>query len=117
MAILGDSPVVCQAIAHLMQSGGYETRIVDTARCETPPAETDVVLVASGTASGGQGPGWDVPVLWLVDTREEKSALGEKGILWPCTAAELQVRVSSALVRARASRPPVLETPEAGAED
>lgn len=119
MAILGDSPVVCNAIAHLMQSGGYETRIVDTARCETVPPEADVVLVTAGTHSKARGSGRPVrdvvPVLRLVDTPEEKASLGESGILWPCPAAELHARFSCALAGSGSSRAPVLETPgEAG---
>lgn len=117
MAILGNCPVVCHVIAYLLHSGGYETRIVDTARCVAAPAEADIVLVTAGTDSGDRGQGLlapETPVLRLVDTPEEKAALGDGGILWPCTVTELHARVSSAL--AGVSGATVLETPgEAGA--
>lgn len=98
MAILGDSPVVCRAIAYLVESGGYETRILDAAHDEASLAGADILLIAAGGDSGRTIPARHadtVPMLRLVDTPEEKEALGDVGILWPCTAQELQHRVWS----------------------
>lgn len=100
MAILGDSPVVCRAIAHLVESGGYETRIFDTARDEASLSGVDMLLITAGVEPGHAILAWyaeTVPVLTLVDTSEQKEALGDRGILWPCTAEELHDRLSSAI--------------------
>lgn len=99
VAILGDCPVVGEAIAYLLRSGGYEARLVDAARGE--PARADLVLVAAGHPGPERFAG-DAPVLWLVDTPEEAERLGGRGILWPCGAGELRARVSE-LVRAGAA--------------
>lgn len=94
--ILGDNPVVGEAIAELLRSGGYEARVEDPDLGE--PVEPDLVLVTAvhhdpvRLAAG-------VPVLWLVDTPEEAERLGGRGLLWPCGAEELRGRVA-ALARA-----------------
>lgn len=100
VAILGNSPVVCRAIAHLVESGGYETRILDTVRDEAALAGVDMLLIAAGGLPEHTYPARDaidVPALRLVDTFEEEEALGGQGILWPCTADELHDRLSSAI--------------------
>lgn len=107
MAILGDSPVVCRAIAHLVESGGYETRIFDTARDEASLSGVDMLLITAGGLPEHTCPAWnagDVPVLRLVDTSEQREALGDRGILWPCTAEELHDRLSSAIGPAACER-------------
>lgn len=108
VAILGDSPVICHAIAHLVEPGGYETRIFDTAQEEAALTGVDVVLVTAGVdSSNWRSPGCAevVPVIWLVDTPEEKEALVGRGILWPCTAKELQDSVSAAISPDASKRP------------
>lgn len=99
IVIVGESPVVCHAIAHLVQSGGYTARIVDMAQDDTALTDADAVLIA-GANAGRQGTSWlaeSIPVLRLVDTLEEKKALRERGILWPCTSRELQDSIAVAL--------------------
>lgn len=81
-----------------MESGGYEARIFDTAHYEAASTEADIVLITAGAGPGGQDPAWlagGAPVLKLVDTPEEKEALGDKGLLWPCGAEELCARLST----------------------
>lgn len=101
VTILGDCPVLCHAIAHLLRPGGYEARIVDTARDEPAPARPDVVLVTTGKHDPARLAA-DAPVLCLVDTPEEAERLGERGLLWPCAAEELRARIA-ACVRADAA--------------
>lgn len=100
--------MVCHAIAHLMESGGYEARIFDTVHYESAYPEADVVLITAGASPVGQDPAWlagSVPVLKLVDTPEEKEALGDKGLLWPCAAEELRARISDAVGASASERP------------
>lgn len=103
---MGDSPVVCHAIAHILESGGHQTLILDAAR-EAEAALPGVALVlVAGAGAGDQtaaSPTTDVPVLRLVDTPSQKEALGEKAILWPCSSRELQTTVSAALASPKAS--------------
>lgn len=94
VTIFGDCPVLCHAIAHLLQPGGYELHLVDTNREEPAPARSDVVLVTAGSHEPAHFAA-EAPVLWLVDTLEEAEHLGEKAILWPCAAKELRVRVAA----------------------
>jgi hypothetical protein len=61
----------------------------------------DLVITAAGTV-GPVNPELRVcrnviPVLKLVDTSEEKEAAGAFGLLWPCTARELQQKAASIL--------------------
>lgn len=100
VGILGDSPVVCRAIAHLVELGGYETRILDTAWDAAALADVDIMLVTAGALPEHTCPASNmtgVPALWLVDTFEEKEAVGGQGLIWPCAAEELYERLSSAI--------------------
>lgn len=93
VSILGDCPVACRAIAHFLRSGGYEARIVEVTCGEPVPAHSDLALVIAGSRAASRLPA-DVPVLWLVDTREEAERVGEMCILWPCAAEDLRARVA-----------------------
>ena len=53
VAILGNSPVICRAIAHLVERGGYETRVVDTVGYEPGDlAGVDVALITADSDPG-----------------------------------------------------------------
>lgn len=105
VAILGDCPVTCHAIAQLLRSRGYEARLVDTVRGETAPGEPELVLLTAMASPDDDGPRRLVAgsrALRLVDTPEEAERMGEKALLWPCAAEELCARVD-ALVSAGAA--------------
>lgn len=89
--------MVCHAIAYMVETGGHETRILEPGvQGGAELAEAALVLVIG---AGDEDMAWckeDIPVLRLVDTPPQNESVGEKAILWPCTAGELQYVISRA---------------------
>ncbi|MBA2441363.1 MAG: response regulator [Rubrobacter sp.] len=112
VAIAGDSPVVCRALARLLEAAGYGARVLESARkagMERALAGSHVLLLTTGTAPElkrllRQRAG--MPVLELVTTAREGTVEG--AIPWPCTVEELGRRLSAA------APPPAQESGEAG---
>jgi hypothetical protein len=100
VAIAGDSPVVCRALARLLEAAGYGARVLESARkagMERALAGSHVLLLTTGTAPElkrllRQRAG--MPVLELVTTAGEGT--GEGTVPWPCTVEELGRRLSAA---------------------
>lgn len=102
VAIVGDSPVVCRAIARLVERGGFRTRVLDTMREEPDEAEVDVVLVTAGITPAclrSFSCLHAIPILKLVDAPIQEEDPQDKSLLWPCAIGELH----SALARASAA--------------
>lgn len=89
--------MVCHAIAYMVETGGHETRILEPdVQWGAELAEAALVLVIGDKDEDMAWCDEDIPVLRLVDTPPQKESLGEKAILWPCTAGELQHVISRA---------------------
>lgn len=117
VAVLGGDPVVGHAIQALLQSAGYETRLVPgpfTADTEDALVDAGLLLIVpdpdcwspdnpfahdvKGSAAGG------APILELVPFLGEVEPVQGHQIPWPCRLEDLQQKIEEILSATRSGR-------------